>query len=115
MSKINRQWDSLGGLGVYIPGDIAERLSYVQMKLQKIHDLVESGDIDEMGVRVRAFNLGKVLVEWRTGIPEEEAILHLLESDYLYNTKYMESAKYTDIELDSLDERLQNPKDESLD
>lgn len=101
-----KRYDSLHSLGAIFPNSaVIGRLCYVQTQLQRIYDKVSAGEIDEMGVIIRAFNLGKVLIEWRIDIPFSEAYAEFLAKDFNYNnTELVEHAHYTDLDLEVLDE-----------
>lgn len=102
---LTRRYDSLHSLGATFPNsDVIGRLCYVQAQLQEIYNKASAGEIDEMGIKIRAFNLGKVLIEWKIDIPFSEAYTDFLAKDFNYNnTELVGHALYTDLDLEVLD------------
>ena len=101
-----KRYNSLNSLGAIFPNsDVIGRLSHVQTELQRIYNMASNGDLDEMGIKIRAFNLGKVLIGWRIDTPIWEAYTDFLNKDFEYNnTELIEAAQYTDLNLRVLDE-----------
>lgn len=116
MSKLSTRWDSMKSLGAYVSKDTTDRLSYAQIELQKIYDLVSNKRINELGVKIRALNIAKVLIGWRNDATYEEALSDFYNKEHDYNSILLDYAKYTDAEFHRLDElMLGADEEESLD
>ena len=117
MSKLPTHWDSMNALGAYISEDTTHRLSYAQGELQQIFNLVTNRKISELGVKIRALNIAKVLIGWRNDFTYEEALLDFYEKEHSYNSTLLDSAKYTMSEFRIMDGLMlgDDEDEESLD